>query len=106
MEWTIWITWWIIFFTRCSRLIWIYLKKHGEKINNNNPSLKIYVNKLENRITFKIKTECYLELLKQWNYLEALKVRQKKDENRENVPHLETTKVVLIHFNIVNNNYQ
>ena len=30
------------------------LKKHGEKTDN--PSLGIYVNKIENRITFKIKT--------------------------------------------------
>ena len=28
-----------------------------------------------------------------------------KDENGENVPHLEITKVVLIHCNIVNNDY-
>ena len=36
------------------------LKKHGEKIEN--PSIRIYVNKIENRITFK-KTVYYLELL-------------------------------------------
>ena len=30
------------------------LKKHGE--NTNNPSRKMYVNKIQNRITFKIKT--------------------------------------------------
>ena len=29
-----------------------------------------------------------------------------KDENGENVPHLEITKVVLVHCNIVNNDYQ
>ena len=29
------------------------LKKHGENINN--PSVRIYVNKIEDRITFKIK---------------------------------------------------
>ena len=34
-------------------------KKHGEKIDN--PS-RIYLNKIENRITFKIKTGYYLEL--------------------------------------------
>ena len=28
------------------------------------------------------------------------------NENRKNVPHLEITKVVLVHCNIVNNNYQ
>ena len=29
-----------------------------------------------------------------------------KDKNGENVPHLEITEVVLIHCNIVNNDYQ
>ena len=29
-----------------------------------------------------------------------------KDENSENVPHLEITEVVLIHCNLVNNYYQ
>ena len=32
------------------------LKKHGENIDN--PSVKIYVNEIENRTRFKIKTEC------------------------------------------------
>ena len=29
-----------------------------------------------------------------------------KDKNSENVPHLEITEVVLVHCNIVNNDYQ
>ena len=29
-----------------------------------------------------------------------------KDKNGENVPHLEITEVILIHCNIVNNDYQ
>ena len=29
-----------------------------------------------------------------------------KDRNGENVPHLEITEVVLVHFDIVNNDYQ
>ena len=37
------------------------MKKHNEKIDN--PSIRIYVNEIENRITFKTKTEYYLELL-------------------------------------------
>ena len=36
-------------------------KKHGEKTVN--LSMKIYINKIENRVTFKIKTGYYLELL-------------------------------------------
>ena len=37
----------------------IYLKKHIE--NTNNPSKRKYINKIENRITFKIKAEYYLD---------------------------------------------
>ena len=35
------------------------LKKHSESFDN--PSIKIYVNKIENRVTFKIRNGCYLE---------------------------------------------
>ena len=54
------------------------LKKHNEDIDN--PSIRIYVNKIENRITFKIKTGYYPELLtlKKGSYLEALKVKYLK----------------------------
>ena len=61
MEWRIWIAWWILFCIRYSGLIWIYLKKHNGITDN--PSIGIYVNKIENKITFKIKTGYYLELL-------------------------------------------
>ena len=37
------------------------LKKHSESVDN--PSIKTYVNKIENRVTFKIKRGYYLELL-------------------------------------------
>ena len=36
--------------------------------------------------------------------MEALKVT--KDKNGENVPHLEVLELVLVHCNLVNNNYQ
>ena len=39
----------------------MYLKKHREK--SDNPSIRIYINKTENRITSKIKTEYYFELI-------------------------------------------
>ena len=38
--------------------------------------------------------------------LESTKNKINKDQNGENVPHLEITKVVLVHCNIVNNDYQ
>ena len=34
------------------------------------------------------------------------KNKRTKDKNGENVPHLEITELVLVHCNIVNNNYQ
>ena len=73
-----------------------------------NPSTKIYVNKIENRITFKMKTGYYLELLtpETMKLLGSIKNNITKDENGENVPHLEITEVVLVHYDIVNNDYQ
>ena len=82
------------------------LKKHGEKAVN--PSIKIYLNKIENRIKFKIKTGHYLELLapKTLKLLRSTKRKITKNENDENVPYLEIIEVVLIHCNVVNNSYQ
>ena len=58
--------------------------------------------------TFKIRTGYYLELLtpKTMKSLGNTKSKITKDKNGENVPHLEIAEVVLIHCNIVNNNYQ
>ena len=82
------------------------LKKRGGKTIN--PSIRIYVNEIENGITFKIKTGYYLELLaaETMELLGSTKIRITKNENDEDVPHLEITEVILIHCNIVNNNYQ
>ena len=82
------------------------LKKHGE--NTNKPSVQIYVNKIENRITFKIKDGYILELLtpETMKLLGSTKNKISEDKNGENVPHLEITEVVLVHCNIVNNDYQ
>ena len=38
--------------------------------------------------------------------LGSTKSKITKDENGENVPHLEITKVILVHCNIVSNDYQ
>ena len=82
------------------------LKKHGE--NTNKPSVQIYVNKIENRITFKIKNGYSLELLtpETMKLLGSTKNKITKDKNSENVPHLEITEVVLVHCDIGNNGYQ
>ena len=82
------------------------LKKYGEKTDN--PSIRKYVSKIENIITFKIKTEYYLELLttKRMKLLGSIKTRKTKDENDQNLPHLAITEVVLVQCIIVNNDYQ
>ena len=79
------------------------LKKHRE--NTDKPSIQIYINKIENRITFKIKNGYSLELLTKetMNLLGSTESKITKDKNGENVPHLEITGVVLVHCNIVNN---
>ena len=82
------------------------LKKHSESVDN--PSIRIYVNRIENRIIFKIKNGYYLELLTP----EAMKLLGSteniitKDKNGENVPRLEVVELVLVHCNLFNNDYQ
>ena len=70
--------------------------------------MKIYVNKVENRITFKIKTGYNLKLLiaESMKFIGSTKNKIIKDKNVEDVPHLEITEVILVHCNAVNNNYQ
>ena len=82
------------------------LKKYGEDIDK--PSIQIYVNKIENRVTFKIKNGYSLELLtpETMKLLGSTENKITKDKNSENVPHLEITEVVLVHCNIINNDYQ
>ena len=81
-------------------------KMCGEKTVN--PAITIYANKIENRITFKIKTGYYLELLtpETMKLLGSTKSKITKDKNGENVLYLEITEEVLIHCNVVNNSYQ
>ena len=76
------------------------LKKHGENIDK--PSVQIYVNKIENRFTFKIKNGYGLELLTPdtMKWLGSTENKITKDINNENVPHLE------INCNIFINDFQ
>ena len=68
----------------------------------------MYVNRIENRITFKIKSGYYLELLtpETMKLLGSTESKITKDKNGENVPHLEIVELVLVHCNLVNNDYQ
>ena len=68
----------------------------------------MYVNRIENRITFKIKSGYYLELLtpETMKLLGSTESKLTKDKDGENVPHVEIVELVLVHYNLVNNDYQ
>ena len=76
--------------------------------NVDNSSIRIHVNKTDNRIKFKIKTGYYLDLLmpETMKLLGSTECKITKDKNCENVSHFEITEVVLVHCNLVNNDYQ
>ena len=66
----------------------MYIKKHRKKTLNH--SIRIYISKTENSITFKIKTGYYLELLTPETMKSAGSTKSKinKNEYGENVPNL------------------
>ena len=68
-----------------------------------NPSIRLYVNKIENRITFKTQRRYYLELLtpKTMKLLESTEKTINKNRKGENAPHLQITKVVHCHISIM-----
>ena len=68
----------------------------------------MYINRIENRIIFKIKNGYYLELLtlETMKLLGSTESKITKDKNGENIPHLEIVELVLVHCNLVNNDYQ
>ena len=84
-----------------------YIIKKHETIVENSP-VQIYVIKIKNRIIFKIKTSYKLELLTKETIqlLGSSKKDTDQNKNGENVQRLETVEVVLVHCNLVNNNYQ
>ena len=84
----------------------IIIKKH--KTLAENPTIQIYPNKIKNSISFKVKTGCKLELLSPeiMKLLGSTKKDVDQDKDGENVPKLESVEVVLVHCNLVNNNYQ
>ena len=83
-----------------------YIIKKHETIADN-LSIHIYINKIKKWVVFKIKTGYKLELLSKetTRLLGSTKQVITKDNNGENVLKLETY-VTLMHYNVVNNNYQ
>ena len=71
------------------------IKKHETLTEN--PPVQIYVNKIKNRIVFKIKTGHKLELLTPATMKLLGSTKKDVDKDKENVPKLESVEVVLVH---------
>ena len=82
------------------------IKKYEAFVDD--PRIKIHFKKIIYKSTSKIKIVYYLELLtaKTMALLRSTESKITKDKNDENVPHLEITELVIVHCNIVNNDYQ
>ena len=93
-------------------------KNTGEKTDNFSKMIYIfayiydmyiymYIYIIEKLITIKIKTGYCLQLLtpKTMKLLGSTKSKVTKDDNGENVLYLQITEAVLLHCNIVNNDY-
>ena len=82
------------------------IKKHETLTEN--PPIEIYPNQIKNKIVFKIKTSYKLALLtpETTKLLGSTKKDVDSDKNSENVPKLESVEVVLVHCNLVKNDYQ
>ena len=106
MEWSVLINWWILFWIGFSRVFKdIFFKSHEEKTDN--CPERIYAKKIEHRITFTIKTGYYLELLAPGTkkLLRSTKSKITKNKLAGNMPNLENTEVMLVHYNFANNDY-
>ena len=82
------------------------IKKHKTLIENT--PVQIYPIKIKNRIIFKIKTGYKLELLtpETMKMLGSTKKDVDKDKNGEILPKVESLEVLLVHCNLVKNDYQ
>ena len=84
-----------------------YIIKKHETIADN-PLIQIYVNKIKNRLVFKVKTGYKLELLTEetMQLLGSSKKVIDKTKDGQIVPRLQIVEVVLVHCDLVNNNNQ
>ena len=84
-----------------------YIIKKHETITEN-PPIQIYLNKIKNKILFKIKPGYKLELLTKetMQLLGSSKNVIDKNKDGEIMPRLDNVEVVLVHCNLVNHSYQ
>ena len=71
-------------------------------------TVRIYINKIGNRLEFEIKRGLNLDVSspETMKLLGSIRIKITKDENGENTPHLKSTDVVLVHCNIASDDYQ
>ena len=84
-----------------------FIIKNHESLPDN-PPLKIYPNRLVNRIDFKIKSGYKLEALSE-NTKKLLGLASNivdTDKNSESAPNIQTVEIGLVHYNLVENHYQ
>ena len=84
-----------------------FIIKRHETLSEN-LLIQICPNKLKNKIVFKIKTGYKLEKLtpETMRLLGTAKMDVNKDKDGENLPKLESVEAVLVHCNLVKNDYQ
>ena len=82
------------------------IQKH--KTLTENPPIQIYPNKVKNRIVFRVKTGYKLEMLtpETMTLLGSTKKDVDEDKDGEKVPKLESAEVILVHCNLMKNDYQ
>ena len=72
------------------------------------PPIHVYINRINNRFVFKMKdgTNLELQMPETMKLFGSTKKLIDKTKNEENVPSLEVVEVVLVHCNLVDNQYQ
>ena len=80
---------------------------HHQKALADEQPVLVYIYKTHKRVIFRIKSEYYLELLIPGTMELFGNTEQKvtKEEDDENVPHLEITETIVVYCNAVNNQY-
>ena len=107
MEWWVWNTWWFLFSGRYSRLLSSTLQKNLETLLTN-PAIHAYTNRINDRLVFTRKDGYKLEFetLQTMKLLGITKKSIDKTKNGENVPSLEVVEIVLVQYNLVDNQYK
>ena len=107
MEWWVWIIWTFLFCVRYSRFYQLY-QKSPLNINKWGIPIHVYINRINNRLVFKIKDGYKLKLQtpETMKLFGSTKKLIDKTKNREKVPSFEVAEVVLVQYHLGNNQYQ